>query len=76
MTWAFMLEPLDSRSTRLYARVRGAFSLSERWHAAWIRPVHHVMQTAQLRNLARRIEGRVPARRQGGAAQEVGQGAE
>ena len=60
VTWAFVLEPLDARSTRLYARVRGAFSLGERVRAVWIRPVHHVMQMAQLRNLARRAEGRMP----------------
>jgi hypothetical protein len=60
MTWAFVLEPLDARSTRLYARVRVALSGRDRWRLAWARPVHHVMQTAQLRNLARRIEGRLP----------------
>jgi hypothetical protein len=59
-TWAFVLEPLDARSTRLYVRVRGAFPRRERWRAAWMRGVHHVMQTAQLRNLARRAEGRMP----------------
>jgi hypothetical protein len=59
VTWAFALEPLDARSTRLYARVRGALPPRDRWRAAWIRPVHHVMQTAQLRNLARRAEGRL-----------------
>ena len=31
---------------------------SERFHAFWIRPVHHLMQTAQLRHLAERAEGR------------------
>jgi hypothetical protein len=60
VTWTFALERLDARSTRLYARVRGAHSLAERWRAAWIRPIHHIMQTAQLRNLAKRIEGRAP----------------
>ena len=60
VTWAFVLEPLDSRSTRLSVRARVAFSPDQRWHAAWIRPVHHLMQRAQLRNVARRAEGRVP----------------
>jgi hypothetical protein len=59
VTWAFVLDPLDDGSrTRLYARARGAFSSSERFHAFWIRPVHHLMQTAQLRHLAERAEGR------------------
>jgi hypothetical protein len=60
VTWAFVLEPLDGRSTRLHARVRGAFPLTERARAAWMRPIHHVMQRAQLRNIARRAEGRMP----------------
>jgi proline iminopeptidase len=58
VTWAFVLEPLDARRTRLYARARGAFSASERFHAFWIRPAHRLMQTAQLRHLAERAEGR------------------
>jgi hypothetical protein len=60
VSWTFVLEPLDGRSTRLYARVRGAFPPQGRWYAIAIRPVHRVMQTAQLRNLARRVEGRQP----------------
>ena len=59
VSWAFVLEPLDADRTRLYARARGAFSPSERFHAFWIRPVHHLMQTAQLRHVAERAEGRV-----------------
>lgn len=59
VTWAFVLEPLDANNTRLHARARGAFSPSERLHAAWIRPVHWLMQTAQLRHLAARAEGRL-----------------
>jgi hypothetical protein len=58
VTWAFLLEPLDGSRTRLYARARGAFSSSERFHSFWIRPLHHLMQTAQLRHLAERAEGR------------------
>ena len=60
VSWAFVLEPLDAGRTRLYARARGAFPPSERFHAFWIRPVHHLMQTAQLRHLAERAEGRAP----------------
>lgn len=59
VTWAFVLEPLDGGRTRLHARARGAFSPSERPQAAWIRPVHWLMQTAQLRRLAARAEGRL-----------------
>jgi hypothetical protein len=58
VTWAFVMEPLDASRTRLYARARAAFSPSERFHSFWIRPVHHLMQTAQLRHLAERAEGR------------------
>lgn len=60
VTWAFVLEPLDGRSTRLHVRARAAFAPSQRLHSAWIRPVHHLMQTAQLENLAARVEGRLP----------------
>jgi hypothetical protein len=60
VTWAFVLEPIDAATTRLHARVRGAFPRSERLRAAWIRPVHHLMETAQLRHLAARAEGRLP----------------
>jgi hypothetical protein len=59
VTWAFVLEPLDQHTTRLHVRARAAFSASERLHAAWIRPVHHIMQRAQLRNLAARVEKRM-----------------
>jgi len=60
MTWAFVLEPLDEGETRLTVRVRGAFSKEGRFHASWIRPVHHFMQTAQLRHLKERAEARLP----------------
>jgi len=59
MTWAFVLEPLDARSTRVTVRVRGAFSAPERMRASWMRLVHSIMQTAQLRHLAARAEGRL-----------------
>jgi len=35
--------------------VRALFAPSERLHVAWIRPVHPLMQTAQLRHLAARV---------------------
>jgi hypothetical protein len=60
VTWTFALVALDERSTRLLVRGRAAFPPSERPHAAWIRPVHHLMQTSQLRHLAARVEGRLP----------------
>ncbi|HZJ69992.1 MAG TPA: hypothetical protein VFF36_03610, partial [Planctomycetota bacterium] len=59
-TWTFSLEPLGGGITRLRVRVRAAFSARQRLHAAWIRPVHHLMQTTQLENLAARAEGRQP----------------
>jgi hypothetical protein len=60
VTWAFVLEPLDERTTRLHARARAAFSSDGLLHATGIRPIHHLMQTTQLRNLAARAEGRLP----------------
>jgi hypothetical protein len=57
-TWTFVLEPQGPGHTRVHVRVRGAFSPSERLHAAWIRPVHAFMQGAQLRHLKARVEGR------------------
>jgi len=59
VSWAFVLEPLNGE-TRLLVRARAAFSEKERLHAAWIRPVHHFMERAQLRGLAARVEGRLP----------------
>lgn len=59
MTWAFVLEPLDARSTRVTVRVRGAFSRRERRRALWARLIHPLMQTVQLRRLAARAEGRL-----------------
>ena len=56
VTWAFVLEPLDARSTRLTVRVRGAFSPRERRRAWLMRIVHPIMERSQLRHLARRAE--------------------
>ncbi len=58
VTWAFALEPLDSERTRLRARVRFAFPASDRMRVAWLGPAHRLMERAQLRNLAARVEGR------------------
>jgi hypothetical protein len=59
VTWAFVLEPLDARSTRVTVRVRAAFSRRERLRALWARLIHPVMERAQLRHLAARAEGRL-----------------
>jgi hypothetical protein len=60
VTWAFVLHPLDTNTTRLTVRARAAFPTSGRLHAAAIRPVHRFMQSAMLRHLAARAEGRLP----------------
>jgi hypothetical protein len=61
VTWAFVLEPRGERETRLHVRARAAFPGGRaRLHAAWIRPVHRVMQSVQLRRMAARVEGRLP----------------
>ena len=60
VTWAFVLQPLDAEHTRLTVRARVAFPNSGRFHALWIRPVHHFMQTRQLHELVLRAEGRLP----------------
>jgi len=59
-TWAFSLEPLGDRSTQIHVRARAGFSQGERFHAAWIRPVHAFMERQQLEHLAARVEGRLP----------------
>jgi hypothetical protein len=59
VTWAFVLEPLDARTTRLHVRARADFPEDGRLHALWIRPVHHFMESEQLRNLKARAEERV-----------------
>jgi hypothetical protein len=60
VTWAFVLEPIASNSTRVHVRARGAFSASEALHASWIRPVHQLMEKSQLRHLRARAEGTLP----------------
>ena len=58
VTWAFALEPLDRKRTRLRARARIASSARGRWRAAGMGSVHRIMERAQLRNLAARVEHR------------------
>jgi hypothetical protein len=60
VTWAFVLEPLRERSTRLHVRARASFSEGEERHARWLRPVHRFMQPRMLQHLAARVEGRLP----------------
>lgn len=58
MTWAFVIEPLDERSSRLTVRVRALSRPAK--SLLGIRLLHHFMETEQLRQLAARVEGRMP----------------
>ena len=60
VTWSFVLEAPDAKTTRLLVRARAAFPANARLHATAIRPVHAFMQSAMLRHLAARVEGRLP----------------
>jgi hypothetical protein len=60
VTWAFVLEALDARSTRLHVRVRAAYPERVSIRAALIAPVHDLMETAQLEHLKARVEGTLP----------------
>ncbi len=60
VTWAFVLEPLSERETRLHVRARATFPESGALHASWIRFVHGLMERAQLRGLKARVEGTLP----------------
>ncbi|HET9252891.1 MAG TPA: hypothetical protein VFP58_12330, partial [Candidatus Eisenbacteria bacterium] len=57
VTWAFVLEPLDGRSTRVHARARVAYAKDGRLHSVFSAPIHHLMERAQLHHLAERVEG-------------------
>lgn len=61
VTWTFYLERIDPATTCLHVRARAAFAEGEHLHAEWIRPVHHLMQAAQLEHLAQRAEGTLPS---------------
>jgi hypothetical protein len=55
-SWAFVLEPLDATTTRLHVRARVAFApRSIAVRALVARPIHHFMESAQLRHLRDRI---------------------
>lgn len=56
VTWAFVLDTIDGDRTRLSVRARAAFPHSDAFHAAWIKPVHRFMESAQLRHLKERVE--------------------
>ncbi len=60
MTWAFVLEPIGDEATRLIVRVRGAYEPVARNRIATpaLLLAHEVMESAQLRNLKRRAEGK------------------
>jgi hypothetical protein len=60
VTWAFVLQPRADGTTRLVVRARAEHDPCEGFHARWIRPVHHLMESAQLRHLKARVEGRLP----------------
>jgi hypothetical protein len=60
VTWAFALEPIDGRHTRLRVRVRAALPKESVVKLAWIGPVHRLMEHAQLENLKARVEGHAP----------------
>lgn len=59
VTWSFVLEPLDVEHTRVWVRARAAFSHDQAGHAHVIRPVHFVMESAQLRHLRARVEAKL-----------------
>ena len=61
VTWAFVLERLGDRTTRLHVRVRAASPSMGRIHRVWIGQVHRLMEAIQLQNLAARAEGRLPS---------------
>lgn len=58
MSWAFVLEPVDDKTTRLITRVRTTYD-SQAWglflRVFW-HPVHFAMQREQLFNLKRLVE--------------------
>jgi hypothetical protein len=60
VTWVFELQSVEPSRTRLRVRARASFSPSSRRRALWMAPVHRLMERAQLRHLAARVEGRVP----------------
>lgn len=57
VSWAFVLEPLDARTTRLHARARLAFAGdAAKLRLAWMAPAHAIMESKQLRGIKARAE--------------------
>lgn len=68
--WAFVLEPIDARTTRLLVRASGEWerrSVGLMLHVIW-RPMHFAMQRKQLLTLRKQIEAAAVASRGSGAA--------
>lgn len=61
VTWSFVLERLDAERTRLHVRARAAYPSHRALGVAWTRFAHRLMEHVQLRHLAARAEGRMPA---------------
>jgi len=58
MSWAFVLEPVDEKTTRLITRVRATYdgaALGLFFKVFW-HPAHFAMERRQLLNLKRRVE--------------------
>lgn len=58
VTWAFVLEPMETHTTRLLVRASGDYerrSVGLMLHLIW-RPMHFAMERKQLLNLRKRIE--------------------
>ena len=58
---SFAVERVAVGYTRLLVQTRLSYQPSGRVNPAWLRPAHNVMQATQLRNLAARVEERLPA---------------
>lgn len=56
ITWAFVLEPLTPDATRLHVRARTELPRAGLINIAWLRPVHWLMESAQLHHLKQRAE--------------------
>ncbi len=61
VTWSFVLDEIDERTTRLITRVRGGreypfYGLPPAFGMPLVRPVHFVMERKQLLGIARRAE--------------------
>jgi hypothetical protein len=59
VTWSFVLQPESAGITRVRVRARAAFDGSSALRATWMRPIHDVMESAQLRHLRDRVEHRL-----------------